>query len=661
MTRLPLHVAACFLPLLAQTPPDQRPSSSPVPSAESWLTGSIDLGYRWRGDVAGSFDTYRSIVNLGSGPKLLGTEFTLTDPSRRTFDYVRVRASNWGGDPYGTLHVDATKARRYDFRADYRDIAYFNFLPSYADPLLARGIVLNQQSFDTRRRSGSYSLDLLPGNWIIPYLAFDHNSGTGTGATVFVSDGNEYPVPNRLRDRTNLYRGGIRFELRRFHATLEQGGTAFKDDQSLFSSSPNAGNVRTPVLGRTLSLSNLLAAYGIRGSGTYSKGMFTANVTPWLDLYGQFLYNQPHADVNYQQYDTGNLFLRSQALFYTTQQYLVSAAAKLPRTSGSFGAEVRPLRRVRIIESLLTDRLHNTGSAAQDQILAGIIVNNIANPALSQQTVAQIASSLVTNYSQQEINVLVDASSKLMLRGGYRYVWGDASSMVLPAAGLPGADQGRLRRHVGLGSVTFRPGPRISLSAEAEAASSGSAYFRTSLYDYQKVRVQARYQVAGSLSFSGNVALLNNQNPTPGVRYDFLAHQESLSLLWSPGSGKTWDLQGSYTRSSLRSDIGYLSPGDLTAQISLYRDNAHTATALFNLNLPRAARFTPRITAGGSFFRSSGSRPSSYYQPLAKVSVPLGKNVDWFGEWRYYGYGQAFYLYEGFRAYLVIAGLRFTR
>src|SRR5207249_4994059 len=78
-------------------------TASPVPASESWLAGSIDLGYRGRTNVAGSLDTYRSVVNLGSGPKLLGAEFTLTDPKRRIFDEVRVRAYSWGDDPYATF------------------------------------------------------------------------------------------------------------------------------------------------------------------------------------------------------------------------------------------------------------------------------------------------------------------------------------------------------------------------------------------------------------------------------------------------------------------------------------------------------------------------------------------------------------------------------
>jgi len=44
------------------------------------------------------------------------------------------------------------------------------------------------------------------------YFGWDHDSSSGTGASVFVSDGNNYRVPNILRDSTDLYRGGVRFE-----------------------------------------------------------------------------------------------------------------------------------------------------------------------------------------------------------------------------------------------------------------------------------------------------------------------------------------------------------------------------------------------------------------------------------------------------------------
>src|SRR5271165_2620061 len=154
------------------------PAASPVPSAESWLTGYIELGYRFTG-VGGSMDTYRSIVNLGAGPKLIGADFTIVDPKHRLFDRFRVRAYDWGDDPYESLHVFAEKLHWYEFQADYRRVAYFDNLPSFANPLIGQGITLDQQSFDTRRTLGSFTLNLLPEKWISPYLAYDRDSSRG--------------------------------------------------------------------------------------------------------------------------------------------------------------------------------------------------------------------------------------------------------------------------------------------------------------------------------------------------------------------------------------------------------------------------------------------------------------------------------------------------
>jgi hypothetical protein len=300
----------------------------------------------------------------------------------------------------------------------------------------------------------------------------------------------------------------------------------------------------------------------------------------------------------------------------------------------------------------MTDRLHDAGSAASLDTLL------MAGASLPLSSLIQ--STLVSNYSQESLDVFFDATSKLTLRGGYRYVWGDALYAFLPAAGLVSSAQEQLRQNIGIGSATYRPSQKISVTSEVEGASSSGVYFRTSLYDYQKVRAQVHYQPLPSLSVSADFTLLNNQNPLAGTNYDYSSSQESLSLYWAPRGSKIFDIQGTYSRSDLKSNIGYLEPEDLSQQVSRYRDNAHTGTALIDLTWPHGKRFTPKLSAGGSFFISSGSLPTSYYQPQAKLWVPLGKHVSWFSEWRYYGYGEVFNLYEGFRTHLVTTGVRFT-
>lgn len=149
---------------------------------------------------------------------------------------------------------------------------------------------------------------------------------------------------------------------------------------------------------------------------------------------------------------------------------------------------------------------------------------------------------------------------------------------------------------------------------------------------------------------------MNHQNPTAGIYYDYLAHQESLSINWSPKAVKGWDFQGNYTRSSVRSDINYLIPQVLTPERDLYKDNNHSATLLLNGNLPTAFGVKARLSAGGSSFVSSGSRPTSYYQPFAKLTVPVNRQMAWVSEWRYYGFGETFPVFENFRTHLITTG-----
>jgi hypothetical protein len=623
--------------------------ASPVPSSESWLSGYLEASYRWRSDVGGSFETYRSIVNLGSGPKLIGTDFTILDRKKRFFDRVRVRGYDWD-DPWARFHLFAEKQTLYEFNAEYRRLTYFNNLPSFADPLLSRGTTLNQQAFDTNRALSSFSLDLFPDRMIAPYLDYERDSSTGHGVTVFQTDGNQYPVPDTYSDRTSLFRGGVHFTRQQFHLTLEAGGNSFRNDQENYNSNPNipnTGNVTTPVLGQVLTLSALSQAYGIRGNSVFTTGIITANPFTWLDVYGNFLYSQPHNDINYQQYNTGDFVLLSQALLFSSEAYLVAAAAKMPRTTGNLGAEIRPFERVRILESWTADRLHNAGSATQnDTLLSQGTPTNIVN---------MLASSLVSNYSQNETNVIYTLAPQITLRGGYRYVWGDANNLVLPPAGLPGVTHEQLHRNVGLVAVTWRSGRKYSAAGEFEYGSSDGVYFRTSLYNYQKGRVMGRYDALNSVHISGDYRVLSNSNPNLDGSYKYLQQQAAGTVSWNP-AGKKYDAEATYEHCVINSRISYLAPQNLTSAESIYRENCNIVSALMSVGYKGS-----KLTAGGSATLEAGSRRSTYYQPIARVLVPFSKNVGWFAEWRYYGYGEDYYFYESFRAHLFTTGLRISR
>lgn len=669
---LALVSSGLAISMLAQTPPaapapapasapqttaQQAPASpaaatapaSPVPSSENWLTGYIDLGYQWLAGPGGSLDTYRSVVNLGSGPKLVGTDFTIIDPKRRFFDRIRVRAYDWGDQPYSSLHIFANKQGIYEFNADYRRMSYFNDVPSFADPLLGTPGAFDQQSFDTRRTIGSFSLDLFKGRMISPFLGYDRDSSSGHGVTVFETNEDEFAVPDAVTDSTDLYRGGMHITGSRFHITLEEGGTVFKNDQNTYTATklaPNPGDSTEPVFGQTLGLSSLLQDYGIRGTGTFSKAILTANPFAWLDVYANFLYSEPKTNVNYQQYNNGNFVLESQLLFYTSEQYLASAASKLPHTTANVGWEIRPLRHIRVLQSWSTDRMHNSGSAAQADTLIGFGVTTPVD--------AMLQSLLVSNFSQADTSIIGDIGKSVTVRAGYRYTWGDGNDIVTPVQGTFNLDDEHIRKHTGFGAATWRATDKFSVTGETEIASSGGEYFRTSLYNYRKARALGRYRLTKSLQLSATYNILSNRNPNVEGPYKFLAHQESAAILWNPG--KNYSFDGSYEHCVYNSQISYLAPQNLLSAESIYRENCHTISGYFN-----GTWHGSKLMAGGAAVLTSGSRPTTYYQPTVRLTVPLRKNIGWFTEWHYYGFGETFYMYESFRAHVVTTGLRFSR
>jgi hypothetical protein len=641
----------------AAATPAPSSAGNPAPAAAENFHGSIDFGYRWLSDVHGSMDEYRSVVDLAQGPRLFGLEFTLIDPTKRFFDQLDVRAYGWGGDPYKTAHIDARKKRIYDFNLDYNDMAYFNAVPSFANPGGPGGF--DEQSFDIHRRTLSTSLDLFPGGHFVPYLAFDHNSGYGSGVETWVQDSNnEFAVPTLLSDSTENYRGGLRIEYSRFHLTLEQGGTTYKDNDQASDATLLTGDNTTPIFGQPITLSNLQQAYGIRGHSIYSKVLMTAHVAPWFDVYGQFLYSEPKTDVHFSEIAAGNFLDLSQLLFYSSLTTMGTGTDNQPHSTGNIGFEARPLRRMRIIESLMTDHYHDAA----------------APNGLMEETAATFASasSLLTasangpggfteyvNYNQQQIDVLYDVTNRITLHGGWRYVWGDAQTLAGELSQTGPLVSGQLKRNTGIGGLTYHALEKLTFNLDFEGASSDDIYFRTSLNDYKKGRARARYQVAKALSLQANFQVLNNQNPGQGINYSFQSRDSALSIFWTPDSAKRISLMGEYDRSTLSSNIDYLTLPFLTPAVSQYRDNAHTATTAINLALPRIK--DGKLTLGGSMFVSSGSAPSRYYEPLARVSLPVYKHVSWNAEWQYYGFGQSFYLYDGFRTNSFITGVRLSQ
>ena len=254
--------------------PPTRPPNRPAPATEQWITGSFDFGYRWVTDVRGNFQQYRSVVNLGEGPKLFGLDFTITGSQEAPVRPHRRSRHTAGAAIPTTPRTSTSRKTRHVRLHAWTTGTSRTSTPCPRSPIRWRRAASTSESFDTRRRNGqlrpatSSRAGTSCPTWrsnAIRATATASRPGCRTPIT-------NSPYPTLLRDSTNNYRGGVRFEFNRFHVTLEQGGTTFKDDDQADSNGVNTWATARRRLGQTLALTRPDQAYGIRGSSIYSQG-----------------------------------------------------------------------------------------------------------------------------------------------------------------------------------------------------------------------------------------------------------------------------------------------------------------------------------------------------------------------------------------------------
>ncbi len=638
-------------------PAEQSPAPVAAPVKEQAVTGAIEFGYRWAPGLAGNERVYRSIVNLGEGPKLFGANLTFRSPKPAWFDRLGIQASSWGGEPYNTARVDVGREGVYAFGFNYRRLDYFNILPSFANPLLAFGSELSQNGRDIERRLFDAQLDVFPGRRISPFFTYSRSAGSGPGLTTFVGPGNEYLVDTRLDDAVDLFRGGTHLNFSRLNLTLEAGGTRFRDDQRVFyDAGPNPGNRRTPLLGETMRLDRVEQSYRAQGNTFFTRFSGQLRAASFLDLSGQFSFSQPSLDFTFAQFSAGN-FVRSPAFqSFASERTGSSGEALRPHPSGNLAMELRPVPRVRIVQSWHKDRFHISSSAFLSETLAGVtgLQGSTAPPTVELRESA--FGILTSDYNRHQVEAIVDVHPRVTLRGGHRLEWAEIVVPPRILSASSAAERGRQRRQVGLGGVEIRARKELTLHFDAEASSGDSVFFRTGLLDYQKVKIRGRYRPRPWLSVNGGFSLLRNNNNRPDIDSEFRSHESSVSVFFAPSAGRRISLSVDYTHSVLDSDLFILLPPFFERGRSIFAQDAHYAGLFCNLGLMRGAR----LNFGGTLLVSDGSRPTRFYQPRAELHVPLRPRLGWTSEWRWYGFREENYRFENFNSHLFSVGLRLT-
>ena len=259
--------AACIA--VAQTPADPAPapgSTMSIPTGYS-VHESVDLGGRMAG-ISGSGAMYDTMVNLQSGPRVLGETFRLhaLEGTKNTpLDDLQVFASGFGGEPNDFAKLDFSKGKYYEFSGLFRrDRRYFDYdllgnpgIPSgYSIPIgpsaAPTGTYAWPQAihspfmFNTVRRMTDTSLTLLPVSKFTFRVAYSQNIFQGPSLTPSGNSvaGQELLLQEVQRNSTDDFTGTVDWKpVQGTKLTYEQQIDHYKGD-SYFTMAPQYLNVQ---------------------------------------------------------------------------------------------------------------------------------------------------------------------------------------------------------------------------------------------------------------------------------------------------------------------------------------------------------------------------------------------------------------------------------
>jgi hypothetical protein len=261
----------------AQGPADQIPVPSThmtVPNGYA-VHSSVDVGGRMAG-LTGSRAMYDSMINLQTGPRLLGQTFemhALPENKHPFFDDLQAFSNGYGGDPNNLTRMDVSKNKIYEFSGMFRrDRQYFDYdllgnpnvpggqsIPigptaaptgSFAWPQVNQSPFL----FNTVRRMTDTSLTLFPVSKVTYRFAYSQNIMQGPSLTPSgyqIAGSYAILLQEYQRNSTDDFTGGIDWKpLADTKLTFEEQVDHYKGD-SYFTADPGNFNVQeadgTPV------------------------------------------------------------------------------------------------------------------------------------------------------------------------------------------------------------------------------------------------------------------------------------------------------------------------------------------------------------------------------------------------------------------------------
>ncbi len=536
---------------------------------------SGELGYR-TSDISDSGDMYDTLVNLGTGPRVLDETLSMQslDHQGVLFDNLYVNSFGWGGDPNNALRMRVDKNKWYRLLGSFRRDQSFSDFDLLANPLNpptstpSIPVLNSPHLFDTTRRMSDVDLTLLPQSRVNFRLGFSHNNMTGPSYSS-IHDGTEalllqdwnttvnsyrFGVDWKILPRTvlgydqflNYYKGDTDYQLAPFAPALLSTGTPVELGLSIDTANKEPCAVVPPatslVVGGVLT-NNACNAYfdysrnqRIRTSTPTERFNLRSTDLPRLDLVGSYSYSSAEMNTPLDENFAG-LITRTNTLAFND-----TGAAAANRISNVLDLEttLRLTQNLRLVETFYfwAYRIPENGNFTEidsDCIAAPCTLLTPLSATTPTIIPTLTQSSFNQTWKRNEIDLAWDISKMAGARVGFRYgdrlfnLFNDYSGVeTFNSFSTTGEDHFQVNEYTAILAAWARPTRALRLNFDLEHTNYDNVIVRMAPRKESRYRFQSSYTPRPWAVFGGSINLLQDANADALTHY--VGHNQNYGL-----------------------------------------------------------------------------------------------------------------------------------
>lgn len=686
--------------LLTMTASAQQPTPTPTPTGSGASTpdasseageavgnynviSSIELGVRGA-SVNGDHDLYRSQLNYQPGFRIFDSSFFMRARQGVTgtlFDTFLVNSTGWGADPAGSLRISAGKSKLYRFDANFRRNAYDSRLRNFA---------LGQHFWQTKHKFGDFDLKLLPLNKHIRFnLGYSFDRDTGLVNATWDYSGDEYPVLQNYRSRSNEYRMGMEANVGGVDLNFLEGLRYYKEDSDYFITGLNQGNNRTD----TSNLSSFARTQPTRSRVAFSRFGLHTLIAKQFDINARYTYTKSTSTFTYFETDAGRQGTRLGGNIIVNDLYVSPGHVERPSHLFDLGMTWMATRKLRISDTVRYFKFDIEGDQVYTESL--FLRRFPAGPNISPfPTVTNLSPTRSTDYRRflNQLEVDYQWSPRLSFHLGHRFT--DRSVETAGRVNLANltaaqafTDEFNNRTNTLFGGFKARPAHFWNIYFDFSKGTTDNVFTRVDAYDTTYFRLRNRFTPRRDLAITFSLVTRDNNNPgdfdpilapeLQGLGAEIDSRIASSTLDWTPN--EKFSLSTGYTFTDITSnvDIIFFTTGSArrTGQSQYFmRDNYFFANASIHPHPRFTAYLGYRINKdNGQGDRSSQPDPSIFVRslpyhlqsPEARLVFKLHNRMDLNLGYQYFNYkdeiksAQDLRVPQSYNAHLPYVSLRF--